>query len=172
MQHGNHYGRPMNYWQVNNGQHRYSQGGGYNQNIHTQHHDMHDNQSIKSSSSQHNHTSGIGHHQRGHHHHISSGQGGQGGGDNGKRIGVGTGGENAVTTPNRNDDELQVFVGGLPHNAGEKDLSNHFSRFGIVDHVSVAKDKQGGEGHKGFAFVTFANKEVRFSPERDVVKMS
>lgn len=142
VHHGNHYGPRLgpSYWVGNNGQHR-GYGGGYGgQQLHNNQHDHPDNHSTKSSSSQHN-TSGIG--QRG----------------QGPKERNGSGGENA--TPNRNDDDLQVFVGGLPHNAGEKDLSNHFSRFGIVEHVSVAKDKQGGEGHKGFAFVTFANKEVK-----------
>ena len=40
------------------------------------------------------------------------------------------------------------------------DLQKHFEKFGIVDHISVAKDKNGGEGHKGFAFVTFVDKQV------------
>ena len=99
----------------------------------------HDSQSNKSSSSQHNHSGGRNQKERN-----------------------SSGGENTSPgRPSNNDDDLQVFVGGLPHNAGEKDLSLHFSRFGIIEHVSVAKDKQGGEGHKGFAFVTFTNKEVR-----------
>ena len=88
----------------------------------------------------------------------------------------------------RADDELQIFVGGLvrfkflhvtenfrnslfanywngkkPLNASEVDLQKHFEKFGLVDHISVAKDKNGGEGHKGFAFVTFVDKQVESS---------
>ena len=47
-----------------------------------------------------------------------------------------------------------------PLNASEVDLQKHFEKFGLVDHISVAKDKNGGEGHKGFAFVTFVDKQV------------
>ena len=45
------------------------------------------------------------------------------------------------------------------------DLQKHFEKFGLVDHISVAKDKNGGEGHKGFAFVTFVDKQVSLSRE-------
>jgi len=61
----------------------------------------------------------------------------------------------------KSDDELQVFVGGLPPTANEDDLAKHFAKFGLVDHVSVAKDKNGGDGHKGFAFITFQDKQSR-----------
>ena len=45
--------------------------------------------------------------------------------------------------------------------ASEQDLTSHFSRFGIVEAVSVAKNKDNQEP-RGFAFVTFQSKEVRF----------
>lgn len=146
VHHGNHYGqpRPMGYWGMNSPQQQQPQHQGYVRG-HTGYipnvpnHDHHDSQSNKSSSSQHNHSGGRNQKERN-----------------------SSGGENTSPgRPSNNDDDLQVFVGGLPHNAGEKDLSLHFSRFGIIEHVSVAKDKQGGEGHKGFAFVTFTNKEDR-----------
>ena len=47
-----------------------------------------------------------------------------------------------------------------PPTANEDDLAKHFAKFGLVDHVSVAKDKNGGDGHKGFAFITFQDKQV------------
>lgn len=66
-----------------------------------------------------------------------------------------------TTTPNKFDDELSIYVGGVPHVSSEHDLTAHFSRFGIVEHVSVAKNKEAHEPHKGFAFVTFQSKEDR-----------
>lgn len=63
-------------------------------------------------------------------------------------------------TPNKYDDDLSVYVGGVPHLASEQDLTSHFSRFGIVEAVSVAKNKDSQEP-RGFAFVTFQSKEDR-----------
>ena len=51
-----------------------------------------------------------------------------------------------------------------PPTANEDDLAKHFAKFGLVDHVSVAKDKNGGDGHKGFAFITFQDKQVSKNP--------
>ncbi|CAG5090607.1 Oidioi.mRNA.OKI2018_I69.PAR.g12662.t1.cds [Oikopleura dioica] len=65
-----------------------------------------------------------------------------------------------TNTPNKFDDELSVYVGGVPHMASEQDLTSHFSRFGIVEAVSVAKNKDNQEP-RGFAFVTFQSKEDR-----------
>jgi RNA recognition motif-containing protein len=63
----------------------------------------------------------------------------------------------------RYDDDLSVYVGGVPHLASEQDLTSHFSRFGIVEAVSVAKNKDSQEP-RGFAFVTFQSKEVALCP--------
>lgn len=67
---------------------------------------------------------------------------------------------NSSNNKKKSDDELQVFVGGLPPNACEEDLVLHFNKFGLCD-ASIAKDKNGGEGHKGFAFITFQDKQSR-----------
>ena len=53
-----------------------------------------------------------------------------------------------------------------PPTANEDDLAKHFAKFGLVDHVSVAKDKNGGDGHKGFAFITFQDKQVNTIPPK------
>ena len=56
-----------------------------------------------------------------------------------------------------------------PPTANEDDLAKHFAKFGLVDHVSVAKDKNGGDGHKGFAFITFQDKQVSKTIPREKI---
>ncbi|XP_071513229.1 ras GTPase-activating protein-binding protein 1 isoform X2 [Panulirus ornatus] len=55
-------------------------------------------------------------------------------------------------------DSQQIFVGNLPHTAGEEDLKAEFSRFGkIVDvRINTAKGKTGPKGQvPNFGFITF-----------------
>ncbi|KAK8385295.1 hypothetical protein O3P69_012255 [Scylla paramamosain] len=55
-------------------------------------------------------------------------------------------------------DSQQIFVGNLPHTAGEEELKSEFSRFGkIMDiRINTAKSKTGPKGQvPNFGFITF-----------------
>uniref|UniRef100_A0A8C4QJM1 RRM domain-containing protein n=1 Tax=Eptatretus burgeri TaxID=7764 RepID=A0A8C4QJM1_EPTBU len=53
----------------------------------------------------------------------------------------------------------RLFVGGLHQNTLENELRNYFSRYGIIDSVSIPRDHMTGR-HRGFAFVEFEDIEV------------
>lgn len=52
-----------------------------------------------------------------------------------------------------------VFVGNVPYNATENDLSEYFSSCGEVQSVRIIRDKSTGQG-KGFAYVSFVETSV------------
>eukprot|EP00408_Alexandrium_pacificum_P027735 CAMPEP_0171205984 /NCGR_PEP_ID=MMETSP0790-20130122/26829_1 /TAXON_ID=2925 /ORGANISM="Alexandrium catenella, Strain OF101" /LENGTH=105 /DNA_ID=CAMNT_0011671515 /DNA_START=51 /DNA_END=365 /DNA_ORIENTATION=- len=52
----------------------------------------------------------------------------------------------------------KVFVGGLPRNVSEADLTAYFERFGAITDVVVMKDRETGEP-RGFGYVTYDNPE-------------
>ncbi|MCB1748284.1 MAG: RNA-binding protein [Gammaproteobacteria bacterium] len=51
---------------------------------------------------------------------------------------------------------MNLYVGNLPYNVTENDLSSAFGAFGSVDRVSLITDKFSGQS-KGFAFVEMSN---------------
>ena len=51
---------------------------------------------------------------------------------------------------------MKIFVGALPHNIEERELSEQFEKFGTVASCKVITDKFTGRG-KGFAFVEMEN---------------
>uniref|UniRef100_UPI00358E565B heterogeneous nuclear ribonucleoproteins A2/B1-like isoform X2 n=1 Tax=Myxine glutinosa TaxID=7769 RepID=UPI00358E565B len=53
----------------------------------------------------------------------------------------------------------RLFVGGLHQNTLENELRNYFSRYGIIDSVSIPRDHMTGR-HRGFAFVEFEDIKV------------
>ena len=53
----------------------------------------------------------------------------------------------------------KLFVGNLPFNANENDLQIAFEEFGEIDEIRVIIDRETGRS-RGFAFVTFAEKEA------------
>ncbi|XP_068340458.1 heterogeneous nuclear ribonucleoprotein Q-like [Pyrus communis] len=53
----------------------------------------------------------------------------------------------------------EVYLGGIPHDASEVDLRGFCESIGEVIEVRVMKGKDSGEA-KGYAFVTFRNKEL------------
>ncbi|KAK1587108.1 hypothetical protein Q3G72_009612 [Acer saccharum] len=60
----------------------------------------------------------------------------------------------------------KLFVGGLPKEANEETLKDHFKEFGEVEESLVIRDRSTGNG-RGFGFVTFtestmADKALRF----------
>ncbi|XP_015599797.1 RNA-binding protein squid [Cephus cinctus] len=54
------------------------------------------------------------------------------------------------------DDERKLFVGGLSRNTTDKDLREHFGKFGEIESISVKIDPYTGVP-RGFAFMVFAN---------------
>tara|TARA_Y100000814_G_scaffold255530_1_gene203918 strand:- start:367 stop:753 length:387 start_codon:yes stop_codon:yes gene_type:complete len=53
---------------------------------------------------------------------------------------------------------VKLFVGRLPFEISEEELSRAFSEHGKIDSIHIAKDRESGKS-KGFAFVTFPSKE-------------
>lgn len=53
----------------------------------------------------------------------------------------------------------KLFVGNLPFSANENDLQIAFEQFGEIDEIRVIIDRETGRS-RGFAFVTFADKEA------------
>lgn len=54
------------------------------------------------------------------------------------------------------DDERKLFVGGLSRNTTDKELRDHFSKFGEIESISVKIDPYTGIS-RGFAFMVFTN---------------
>lgn len=54
------------------------------------------------------------------------------------------------------DDERKLFVGGLSRNTTDKELRDHFSKFGEIESISVKIDPYTGTS-RGFAFMVFTN---------------
>ena len=53
-----------------------------------------------------------------------------------------------------------IFIGGLPGSASEKVLTNHFSKFGPIESISmVHSSKKGSNLSKGYALITFKQSE-------------
>ena len=50
--------------------------------------------------------------------------------------------------------ELKLFIGGLPREANEKDITEYFSKFGEVVSVNLKRDLKSGRS-RGFAFIVF-----------------
>ena len=51
-----------------------------------------------------------------------------------------------------NEDERKLFVGGLPQDAKDSDIKEHFGQFGEIDGVNLKTDPSTGRS-RGFAFV-------------------
>uniref|UniRef100_J3N0Y7 RRM domain-containing protein n=1 Tax=Oryza brachyantha TaxID=4533 RepID=J3N0Y7_ORYBR len=91
--------------------------------------------------------------------------GGEGGGDEMDKAGGDAGPEDEEEK--RKWDELlalppqgsEVFIGGLPRDTTEEDLRELCESFGEIYEVRLMKDKETKE-NKGFAFVTFADKDM------------
>lgn len=54
------------------------------------------------------------------------------------------------------DDERKLFVGGLSRNTTDKELRDHFGKFGEIESISVKMDQYTGLS-RGFAFMVFTN---------------
>lgn len=56
-------------------------------------------------------------------------------------------------------EEIKLYVGNLPYNISEEDLSSAFGQAGNVSDVFIVKDKFTGKA-RGFAFVTLDSEEA------------
>jgi RNA recognition motif-containing protein len=54
---------------------------------------------------------------------------------------------------------FKLFIGGLPYETNEEELTALFAEHGELKEVHIATDRETGKS-KGFAFVTFANYSV------------
>lgn len=52
------------------------------------------------------------------------------------------------------EDDRKLFVGGLPQDAKQEDISVHFQTFGEIDNINIKTDPATGRS-RGFAFVVF-----------------
>lgn len=73
------------------------------------------------------------------------------------RIIAGNGQDNRGTAgiPGR-DDDRKLFVGGLSRQTTDRELKEHFGKFGEIESVTVKVDPYTGQS-RGFAFIVFAN---------------
>lgn len=55
-----------------------------------------------------------------------------------------------------NIDEAKLFVGGISRETSEETLRTYFSKFGVVSHSLIAKDKI-SNFPRGFGFVVFSD---------------
>lgn len=55
-----------------------------------------------------------------------------------------------------NIDEAKLFVGGISRETSEETLRNYFSKYGVVSHSLIAKDKI-TKFPRGFGFVVFSD---------------
>ena len=55
--------------------------------------------------------------------------------------------------------ELKLFIGGLPKQANEKDITYYFSKFGEIVSVNLKRDFKSGRS-RGFAFIVFKDDVV------------
>ena len=51
---------------------------------------------------------------------------------------------------------MNIYVGNIPYNSSEEDLSNLFAEYGTVSSVKIIINKHTGRS-KGFGFVEMAN---------------
>ncbi|XP_069692907.1 RNA-binding protein squid-like [Periplaneta americana] len=73
------------------------------------------------------------------------------------RIAAGNGHDNRGTAgiPGR-DDDRKLFVGGLSRQTTDRELKEHFGKFGEIESVTVKVDPYTGQS-RGFAFIVFSN---------------
>ncbi|XP_065372103.1 RNA-binding protein squid isoform X3 [Calliphora vicina] len=60
---------------------------------------------------------------------------------------------------NARDDDRKLFVGGLSWETSEKELREHFSKFGEIESINVKTDPQTGRS-RGFAFIVFTQTDA------------
>lgn len=79
----------------------------------------------------------------------------------------------ALPAPSSNSSApVKLFVGGLPPEAGDSDLHNHFSQYGELKEAKVMKDQTTGRSRNfGFVTISTASSEKRDAALRDIHKI-
>lgn len=67
--------------------------------------------------------------------------------------------ENQSGASGQRDDDRKLFVGGLSWETTEKELRDHFGKFGEIESINVKTDPQTGRS-RGFAFIVFTTTEA------------
>ncbi|EDW24145.1 GL23974 [Drosophila persimilis] len=80
-------------------------------------------------------------------------------GDAAGAAGSTNGSEHTSAVSNQRDDDRKLFVGGLSWETTEKELRDHFGKFGEIESINVKTDPQTGRS-RGFAFIVFTNTEA------------
>ena len=65
----------------------------------------------------------------------------------------------AVVAPAGDEDDRKLFVGGLPQDAKDAEIKEHFSQFGEIEGINLKTDPHTGRS-RGFAFVVFKEQEA------------
>eukprot|EP00096_Caligus_rogercresseyi_P010422 TRINITY_DN3794_c0_g1_i1.p1 TRINITY_DN3794_c0_g1~~TRINITY_DN3794_c0_g1_i1.p1 ORF type:complete len:294 (-),score=132.18 TRINITY_DN3794_c0_g1_i1:1866-2747(-) len=60
----------------------------------------------------------------------------------------------SMTEMANDEDDRKLFVGGLPQDAKDSDIKEHFQTFGEIESINIKTDPQTGRS-RGFAFVVF-----------------
>ena len=63
-----------------------------------------------------------------------------------------------ATPANSPEDDRKVFAGGLPQEAKEEDIREHFSQFGEIEAINLKTDSATGQS-RGFAFIILKTEE-------------
>lgn len=82
-------------------------------------------------------------------------EGGEGEGDAGNEAPADSG---SAEAPGRDDDK-KLFVGGLSWETTDKELREHFSKYGEIESINVKTDPNTGRS-RGFAFIVFSSAEA------------
>ncbi|XP_059480195.1 RNA-binding protein squid-like [Neocloeon triangulifer] len=84
----------------------------------------------------------------------------EGGDDNGDMNGGGGGGPDSgsAEAPGK-DDDRKLFVGGLSWETTDKELREHFTKFGEIESINVKTDPTTGRS-RGFAFLVFKSADT------------
>jgi len=65
------------------------------------------------------------------------------------------------STPPKPAAKKQIFCGNISYSSTEEGIKSYFAQFGEVANILLAKKKQAeGAGHRGFAFISYTDKEV------------
>lgn len=67
----------------------------------------------------------------------------------------------ATETQPKPSPTAQIFCGNISYSSTEEAINEYFSKFGEISNILLAKKKQSeGAGHRGFAFISYADREI------------
>ncbi|KAF2367500.1 RNA recognition motif domain [Trinorchestia longiramus] len=62
-----------------------------------------------------------------------------------------------LTSRKKSNPALRLFVGNVPKEMGKKQLLQHFSQYGKIEHISLPTTVEDRSTHKGMAFIEFSD---------------